>query len=110
MLTSEQLETTDIPYNQKFSQASNFRYFRVRFENPKICLREKFNFKRKFRSWYRYDILLHTLSNLKPYVNQGTIWCNYYTNNLYKPASLIDIVWHIPSDCDYMYLASLIGD
>ena len=24
-----------------------------------------------------------------PEVNQGTIWCNYYTNSLYKPASFI---------------------
>ena len=28
--------------------------------------------------------------SLNPEVNQGTIWCNYYTNNLYKPASLIN--------------------
>ena len=30
-----------IPYNQKFSRESNFRYFREWFENVKICLREK---------------------------------------------------------------------
>ena len=50
---------------RKFSRESNFRYFRKRFENAKICLREKLYFKRKFGSWYRYDILLHKLSNLK---------------------------------------------
>ena len=54
-----------IPYKRKFSRESNFRYFRERFENAKICLREKLYLKRKFKSWYRYDILLHTLSNLK---------------------------------------------
>ena len=50
-------------------------------------------------------------------VNQGTIWCKLYytyTNNLYKPASLIDdqadVVWRIPSDYNYMYLTSLISD
>ena len=54
-----------LPYKRKFSRGSNFRYFRERFENSKICLREKLYFKRKFRSWYWYDILLHTLSYLK---------------------------------------------
>ena len=51
-----------IQYNQKFPQESNFRYFRERFENAKICLREKIYFKRKIRSWYmyQYNILLHT--------------------------------------------------
>ena len=47
---------SEIPYSQKFSRESNFRYFRERFENAKICLREKLYFERKFRSWYRYDI------------------------------------------------------
>ena len=54
-----------LPYKRKFSRGSNFRYFRERFENAKICLHEKLYFKRKFRSWYWYDILLHTLSYLK---------------------------------------------
>ena len=35
------------PYNQKFSRESNFRYFRERFENVKICLREKLYFKKE---------------------------------------------------------------
>ena len=35
-----------VPYNQKFSRESNFHYFRERFENAKICLREKMYFKR----------------------------------------------------------------
>ena len=30
-----------IPYKRKFSRGSNFRYFRERLENAKICLREK---------------------------------------------------------------------
>ena len=54
-----------LPYKRKFSRGSNFRYFRERFENAKICHREKLYFKRKFRSWYWYDILLHTLFYLK---------------------------------------------
>ena len=54
-----------IPYKRKFSRESNFRYFREQFENAKICLCEKLYLKRKFKSLYRYDILLHTLSNLK---------------------------------------------
>ena len=55
----------ELPYKRKFSRESNFRYFREWFENAKICLREKLYLKRKFKSWYRHDILLHTLSNLK---------------------------------------------
>ena len=53
---------TVIPYKRKFSRESNFRYFRERFENAKICLRKKLYLKSKFKSWYRFDILLHTLS------------------------------------------------
>ena len=48
-----------------------------------------------------------------PDINQGFFWCNYYmyTNNLYKTGI---INWwpkpRMPSDYNYMYLASLIGD
>ena len=61
---SNKLAVTQLPYKRKFSRESNFRYFREWFENAKICLREKLYLKRKFKSWYRHDILLHTLSNL----------------------------------------------
>ena len=54
-----------LPYKRKFSRESNFRYFREWFENAKICLREKLYLKRKLKSLYRHDILLHTLSSLK---------------------------------------------
>ena len=64
-LVTPYVQRNDIPYKRKFSRGSNFRYFRERFQNAKICLREKLYFKRKFRSWYWYDILLHTLSYLK---------------------------------------------
>ena len=37
-----------LPYKRKFSRESNFRYFRERFENAKICLHEKLYLKRKF--------------------------------------------------------------
>ena len=53
-----------LPYMRKFSREFNFRYFREWFENAKISLREKLYLKRKFKSWYRHYILLHTLSNL----------------------------------------------
>ena len=36
--------TWHVAYNQKFSRESNFPYFRERFENAKICLREKLYF------------------------------------------------------------------
>ena len=34
-----------LPYNQKFSRESNFRYFREQFENVKKCLRENCTLK-----------------------------------------------------------------
>ena len=48
-----------VQYKRKFSRGSNFRYFRERFENAKICLREKLYFKRKFGSRCRYDIFAY---------------------------------------------------
>ena len=81
----------NIPYKRKFSRGSNFRYFRERSENAKICLREKLYFKRKFRSRYWCDILLHTL----PYEKKlyGTYLSKLYVK--YRGHIIVKYMSHI---------------
>ena len=75
-----------IPYNRKFLRGSNFRYFRERFEK-----REKYVSLKNCTLKESLEVgtgIFCCISCLiwNPDVNQGTIWCNYYTNNLYKLA------------------------